>query len=99
RRRIATVASETLRQPIATLILSNSLRAGVAGLSKTLAGELAPDGITVNLVCLGSILTDRLRSGFRERAAPEGIGVDEVAAQKKRGGGGAGWRRARTPPP
>jgi len=77
--RIVTVASTSAKQPIANLILSNSLRAGVAGLSKTLADELGPDGITVNLVCPGSILTDRLRSGFRERAAAEGIGVDELA--------------------
>jgi 3-oxoacyl-[acyl-carrier protein] reductase len=80
--RIVTVASTSVKQPITNLILSNSLRAGVAGLSKTLADELAPDGITVNLVCPGSILTDRLRGGFRERAAAEGIGVDELAASE-----------------
>jgi len=78
--RIVTVASTSVKQPIANLVLSNSLRAGVAGLSKTLADEVAPDGITVNLVCPGSILTDRLRGGYRERAEAAGIDVDKLVA-------------------
>lgn len=59
--RIIFITSITVRQPIANLILSNSVRAGVAGLAKTLSRELAPDGVTVN--CLGpdGILTDRIR--------------------------------------
>ena len=59
--RIIFITSITVRQPIANLILSNSLRAGVTGLAKTLSRELAPDGVTVN--CLGpdGILTDRIR--------------------------------------
>ena len=78
--RIVTVASTSVKQPIENLILSNSLRAGVAGLSKTLADEVAPDGITVNLVLPGSILTDRLRGGYRERAEAAGIDVDKLVA-------------------
>ena len=61
--RIVNVASTSVRQPINGLILSNSLRAGVAGLAKTLSDELAPDQITVNTVLPGRILTDRLREG------------------------------------
>lgn len=60
--RIITVTSTSVKQPIAGLVLSNSLRAAVTGLSKTLATELAPDGITVNTVAPGRILTDRLTS-------------------------------------
>ncbi len=60
--RIITVTSTSVKQPIANLVLSNSLRAAVTGLSKTLATELAPDGITVNTVATGRILTDRLTS-------------------------------------
>jgi 3-oxoacyl-[acyl-carrier protein] reductase len=76
--RIVNVASTSVKQPIPGLILSNSLRAGVVGLAKTLADELAPDAITVNTVLPGRILTDRLREGQRARAAQEGVPVDDL---------------------
>ncbi len=75
--RIITVASTSVKQPIPGLILSNSLRAGVLGLLKTLADEAAPDNITVNTVLPGSILTDRLR----QRAAHQGIAVDDAVRE------------------
>lgn len=46
--RIVNVASSSIKQPIDDLILSNTFRAGVAGLAKSLSFELAPDGILVN---------------------------------------------------
>ena len=76
--RIVNVASTTVKQPLPGFMLSNSLRAGVIGLAKTLADELAPDKITVNSVCPGRILTDRLREGQRARAAREGVPVDDL---------------------
>jgi 3-oxoacyl-[acyl-carrier protein] reductase len=79
RGRIVNVASTSVRQPINGLILSNSLRAGVVGLAKTLSDELAPDQITVNTVLPGRILTDRLREGFVARAREAGIPVDDLA--------------------
>jgi 3-oxoacyl-[acyl-carrier protein] reductase len=77
--RIINVESSSVKEPIPGLILSNSLRAGVAGLAKTLADELAPDQITVNTVLPGQILTDRLRGGFAEPAGRAGVDVDELA--------------------
>ena len=59
--RIVCITSISVRQPIPNLILSNSLRAGVTGLAKTLSRELAPDGITVNCLAPDGILTDRIR--------------------------------------
>ena len=59
--RIVFITSISVRQPIPNLILSNSLRAGVTGLAKTLSRELAPDGITVNCLAPDGILTDRIR--------------------------------------
>jgi 3-oxoacyl-[acyl-carrier protein] reductase len=59
--RIVFITSISVRQPIPNLVLSNSLRAGVTGLAKTLARELAPDGITVNCLAPDGILTDRIR--------------------------------------
>ena len=77
--RIVNVESSSVKEPIPGLILSNSLRAGVAGLAKTLADELAPDQITVNTVLPGRILTDRLRGPFIEPARRAGIDVDDLA--------------------
>jgi 3-oxoacyl-[acyl-carrier protein] reductase len=59
--RIVFITSISVRQPIATLVLSNSLRAGVTGLAKTLSREVAPDGITVNCLAPDGVLTDRIR--------------------------------------
>jgi 3-oxoacyl-[acyl-carrier protein] reductase len=59
--RILIITSIAVRQPIPYLALSNAIRGAVTGLAKTLARELAPDGITVNCVAPGTILTDRIR--------------------------------------
>jgi 3-oxoacyl-[acyl-carrier protein] reductase len=60
--RIVIITSITVRQPVATLVLSNAIRASVTGLAKTLSRELGPDGITVNCMAPDGILTDRIRS-------------------------------------
>ena len=60
--RIVFVTSISVRQPIPTIMLSNSLRGAVTGLAKTLSGELATDQITVNCLAPDGILTDRIRS-------------------------------------
>jgi 3-oxoacyl-[acyl-carrier protein] reductase len=78
RGRIINIESTSVKEPIPGLILSNSLRAGVAGLARTLADELAPDQITVNNVLPGSILTDRLRAGAAGRAEQAGTPVDDL---------------------
>jgi 3-oxoacyl-[acyl-carrier protein] reductase len=59
--RIVFITSISVRQPILNIVISNSLRAAVTGLAKTLARELAPDRITVNCLAPDAILTDRLR--------------------------------------
>lgn len=60
--RIVAITSVSVRQPIPGLILSNTARAGLTGFLKTLALEVAADGVTVNSVQPGSHATDRLRS-------------------------------------
>ena len=59
--RIVTVTSTSVREAIDGLALSNATRAGVAGAVRTLAREVAGEGITVNNVLPGPILTDRMR--------------------------------------
>lgn len=58
--RIVTIASSGVEQPIPNLALSNAIRAAVVGWSKTLAGEVAADGVTVNVVMPGRIQTTRV---------------------------------------
>lgn len=60
--RIVAITSISVRQPIATLILSNTARAGLTGFLKTLATEVAGDGVTVNSLQPGYHATDRLGS-------------------------------------
>jgi len=61
--RIINIVSTSVKQPIDGLILSNTTRMAVVGLAKSLSLELAPDNITVNNVCPGRFLTDRIRQG------------------------------------
>lgn len=59
---IVNIVSTSVKQPISGLILSNTYRAAVVGLAKTLAEELGPYGIRINNVAPGRIDTDRIRS-------------------------------------
>lgn len=60
--RILAITSSSVREPIDRLILSNTARAGLTGFLKTLAREIAGDGITVNSLQPGLHATDRLSS-------------------------------------
>jgi 3-oxoacyl-[acyl-carrier protein] reductase len=66
--RIITMTSVSAKQPIDNLILSNTSRAGVLGFSKSLSGQLAPYGITVNSVCPGYTRTERVEELARSFA-------------------------------
>lgn len=59
--RIIAIASISAKQPLDDLILSNTVRAGVLGFTKSLSNELAPFGVTVNSICPGYTATDRLK--------------------------------------
>lgn len=67
--RVVAITSISVRQPIPTLILSNTARAGLTGFLKTLALEVAGQGITVNSVQPGSHATERLRSMYGDLSA------------------------------
>jgi 3-oxoacyl-[acyl-carrier protein] reductase len=62
RGRIVNITSISVRQPIPNILLSNAFRGAVTGMAKTLAGEVARHGVTVNNIAPGTILTDRVRS-------------------------------------
>jgi 3-oxoacyl-[acyl-carrier protein] reductase len=76
--RIITSASSGVVAPIPRLGISNTLRSALVGWSKTLAGEVAADGITVNVVVPGRIATNRVRELDNERAAQQGKSVEQI---------------------
>jgi 3-oxoacyl-[acyl-carrier protein] reductase len=76
--RIVCVASSSIKQPIENLILSNTFRAGLAGLAKSLAIELAPDGILINTLGPGRISTARSQSMDASQAEARGVPVEEI---------------------
>ncbi|MCW2454758.1 SDR family oxidoreductase [Rahnella aceris] len=79
--RIITSTSSGVIAPIANLGMSNTLRMALVGWSKTLASEVAGDGITVNVMVPGRISTQRLGQLDAARAGREGTLVEEVAAK------------------
>lgn len=79
--RIIAVASTSLVTPIPGLVLSNAVRAMLASWMKTLAAEVAADGVTVNLLLPGQIATDRLASLYDGRAEASGLAREEITAR------------------
>jgi len=82
--RIINITSVAVKEPIPGLILSNASRLAVVGLAKTLSRELGPDGITVNNVCPGLTLTDRMRELHGARAQAAGRSLEDVLAEEAR---------------
>jgi len=76
--RFITITSVSVKQPLDGLILSNAVRAAVSGLVKSLSNEYARDGVLVNNVCPGCMLTARMDNLATELAAAEGIPAERV---------------------
>ncbi|PKR86866.1 SDR family oxidoreductase [Heyndrickxia camelliae] len=81
--KIINIASSSIKEPIPGLILSNTFRTGIVGLSKTLASELAPFNILINTVGPGRIATDRVKHLDEINASKNGISRDEVERFEK----------------
>ena len=75
--RIVHLTSIVAKQPIELLTVSSTLRAGISGLTKTLADQVARDGILVNAVLPGHFLTDRQKHLAEIRAKDQGITAEE----------------------
>jgi 3-oxoacyl-[acyl-carrier protein] reductase len=80
RGRIINMVSTSVKQPIEGLVLSNAVRSGVIGLAKTLANELAPDGITVNNIAPGRFDTARIRQLDQATATRRGTTEEQARA-------------------
>ena len=83
--RIINIISTSVKQPIPGLGVSNTIRGAMASWAKTLAGELGPDGITVNNVLPGFTETDRLADIISNRANAQGKTEQQIAAAMKAG--------------
>ena len=79
--RILNVTSIAVKQPIDNLMLSNSLRAGLTGFARTLANEVAADGVTVNNILPGYTRTERLEDLAQMMADKQGISPAEFRAK------------------
>ena len=78
--RIVAITSIAVKQPVQGLVLSNTIRAGVTGLARTLANEVGRDGVTVNTVLPGYTRTERVGELSSHMARERGTSADEVEA-------------------
>jgi 3-oxoacyl-[acyl-carrier protein] reductase len=78
RGRIVNLTGYGVKEPISDLVVSDSIRAGVTVMAKTIATDLAPFGITVNTIAPGPVLTDRITEIFSARARSAGTTRDEL---------------------
>jgi 3-oxoacyl-[acyl-carrier protein] reductase len=82
--RIVALGSSSVRQPIANLLLSNAFRPAIVGVVKSVAPEVAAEGITVNVVSPGRADTARVRELDEGRARSQGLAYEEFRAQAER---------------
>jgi 3-oxoacyl-[acyl-carrier protein] reductase len=80
--RIINILASTVYQPIPNLALSGATRMGVVAFAKSLADEVGRDGILVNNVCPGSLLTERMLSNVAARAKETGVPIEDALAQR-----------------
>lgn len=76
--RILFVESQSVKQPIPSLVLSNSFRAGIVGFAKSLSQEVAKKGVTVNVLAPGSHDTPAIKRVIKKAADNSDKSMDEV---------------------
>ncbi|MDX7951125.1 SDR family oxidoreductase [Lichenihabitans sp. Uapishka_5] len=81
--RVITIGSSGIEQPIPSLAVSNAIRGSVAGWSKSLAAEVAGQGVTVNMVLPGRVATERVDSLDQNRASRGSLAIEEVRRQHR----------------
>ncbi|HET6504510.1 MAG TPA: SDR family oxidoreductase [Amycolatopsis sp.] len=81
--RVLAIGSSGVQQPLPNLVRSNVARAGLAAYLKTLAGEVARDGVTVNMILPGRIDTDRVGALDANQAKRRGIDIETVRKQSE----------------
>lgn len=81
---VLTITSYSVKQPIPSLILSNSVRAATVGLTKSLALELGSEGIRFNSILPGWTETERVQALMANRAKTNGTSIEEEIAKQAR---------------
>ena len=82
--RMLFIESQTVKQPLPSLVLSNAFRAGIAGFSKSLALEVAPMGVTVNLLAPGSHKTPAIERVIRKNSIDWNLSLSEATARMEK---------------
>lgn len=82
--RILFIESKSVKQPIPSLVLSNSFRAAVVGFAKSLSDEVARDGVTVNVLAPGSHDTPAIERVIEKRSEDSGDSPEEVRMQMEK---------------
>lgn len=82
--KIVNIASSSVKEPIPGLILSNTFRTGIVGLTKTLASEFAPYDILINTVAPGRIATERVAFLDATAAERQGMTKEEIEEKMKK---------------
>ena len=80
--RVLFLTSVAAKQPIPSLALSNTARAGLAGYAKTLATDCARDNVLVNVILTGHFQTDRSIALARARSEREGVSVEQIQRER-----------------
>lgn len=82
--RILFIESKSVKQPIPSLVLSNSFRAGIVGFAKSLSQEIADKGVTVNVLAPGSHDTPAIKRVIKKAAEGTDKSIDEVREEMEK---------------
>jgi 3-oxoacyl-[acyl-carrier protein] reductase len=82
--RMLFVESRSVKEPILALTLSNAFRAGVVGFAKSLSAEVAPDGVTVNIMAPGAHKTPAIERVIKNNSTAKGISYEKAEEAMKK---------------
>ena len=82
--RIINITSTVAKEPSSSMVLSASFRAGISALTKAISSDLAPNNITINTICPGGVLTERLYSLIEQQSKKTNIPVDELIKENQK---------------
>lgn len=81
--RIISITSTLAKEPTSSMVMSSTLRAGVSAFTKSISSELAPFNISVNAVCPGGVITDRLIELLKVKSEKDNISYKKLLEQSQ----------------